>query len=49
MIDFITDLLKSTDSIEGRQYDAVLVIVNRFSKMMHYILMIKDLNSMQFT
>ena len=48
-IDFITDLLKSTDSIDRRQYDAVLVIVNRFSKMMHYVLMIKDLNSMQFT
>ena len=49
MIDFITDLLKFTDSIDRRQYDAVLIIVDHFSKMMHYILMIKDLNSVQFT
>ena len=48
-INFITDLLKSTNLIDRQQYDAVLVIVDCFSKMMHYILMNKDLNSMQFT
>ena len=49
IIDFITDLSKSTDLIDSQQYDAVLIIMNCFSKMMHYILMMKDIDSVQFT
>ena len=48
-IDFITDLLKSTDLIDGRQYDAILIVVDHFSKMTHYVLTAKDINSVQFT
>ena len=48
-IDFITDLLRSTDFIDNWQYNAVLIIVNHFSKMMHYMLMMKDIDSVQFT
>ena len=49
MIDFITDLLRSTDFIDGQQYNAVLIIMNHFSKMTHYMSMTKDINSVQFT
>ena len=49
MIDFITDLSRSTDFIDSQQYDAVLVIVNHFSKMTHYMSMMKNIDSVQFT
>ena len=49
MINFITDLLKSHDTIDSWLYDSILIMVNHFSKMSHYIPMRKDLNSLQFT
>jgi len=42
-MDFITDLPKS----EG--YDTILVVINRLTKMSHFILCSKDLNARQFT
>ena len=48
-VDFIINLSKFTDAINSWLYDSILIIVNCFSKMSHYILIIKDLNSVQFT
>ena len=47
-VNFITDLLKFINVIDGWLYNMILIVVNRFSKMSHYILIIKDLDSVQF-
>jgi len=43
-MDFITDL-PASKSIEGAEYDSVLIVVDRFSKMAHFIPTRKDLST----
>ena len=44
-MDFITDLPPSSNLGEQQQYDSILVVVDKFTKMTHYILTHKTLTS----
>ena len=44
-MDFIVKLLKSTDLIIGNKYDLILVIVDRLTKYLHFVLYNKTINA----
>lgn len=47
-IDFMTDLSLFKCSITNKYYDFILIVVNQFSKMIHYVPVNKNLTASQF-
>ena len=47
-IDFVTGLPESCYAAEAKKYNAIMVVVDRFTKMAHYIATTKELNAQGF-
>ena len=47
-MDFITDLLLYKNLIEGPDFNIILIIINRYSKIIKYITYNKIVNSPEF-
>ena len=48
-MDFVIKLLKSTDLVTNLRYNSILVIINRLTKYLHFILYNKTINAKQLS